>query len=116
MNQVGHRLRQGGIDRVVRRASTAQFGKAFGTHRYRHAAATTALLVDPRHPGTVAAMLGASAAVVQAHYNRGARVAAAIAYQSVVAAERAHLRAAMAAEKAGAADIGTTGSDGSEPK
>jgi integrase/recombinase XerD len=88
VNKVGHRLRQGGIEGVVRRASKARFGTAFGTHRFRHSAATVALLTDPTHPGSVAAMLGASPAVVQAHYNRGERVAAAAAYQAVLAAER----------------------------
>ena len=53
-----------------------RFGVAFGPHRFRHAAATTATLRDPATPALAACLLNASPGVVEQHYNRAGGVQA----------------------------------------
>ena len=95
VNKQGNPLRLRGIEGVVRRGSQARFGKAMGTHRFRHSLATSSLIADPSNPGKVAAILGNSPAVVAAHYALGGQLEAGQQFLMDLEAERAE-SAAMA--------------------
>jgi integrase len=53
---------------MIRRASMAEFGEAFGTHRFRHELASALAEADPDNPGVAAAVLGISIAVAEGTY------------------------------------------------
>lgn len=59
------------------------FGHGFGPHGFRHAIATTSVLVDPAHPGLAAALLGISGRVVEDHYRLAGPSKAAMAFDEV---------------------------------
>ena len=84
----GKKLSQGGIKDVVRRRSARRFGKAFGSHRFRHGIATTAALKDPENPSGGAMLLGVSGRILNKHYNRADQVSAAKRYHATIKAER----------------------------
>ncbi|WP_343894386.1 integrase [Craurococcus roseus] len=65
----GAGMNESDIGSLVRYASKARFGTAFGPHLFRHALATTAARLDASNPGLAAAVLAVSDAVVDAHYN-----------------------------------------------
>ena len=87
-----------GIQQMYRRATAGRFRVAFGPHRARHAMATTAPIADPTHPAAPAAMLGSSAAAVEAHYNRGQQEIAARRLQASITEQRKRTR--LIAERA----------------
>src|SRR5271156_3840114 len=62
----------------------ARFGTAFGTHRFRHAVASSAPLMDPENPGLAAGLLGISRDVVQQNYNRANQVHAARTFDALM--------------------------------
>lgn len=92
VNWDGAPLRYRGIDKRIRWLSAKRFGKAFGPHRFRHAAATSAAIDAAHIPGLGAAMLGISGKVAEEHYNRAKHAHAAIKYQNVVAKARKNTR------------------------
>jgi hypothetical protein len=93
VNQAGNPLGQRGIDGVVRRGSRARFGKAFGPQEFRIALATASMIANPTTPGMIAAVLGNSPAVVEAHYALGGQLEAATQHQHTLEAEREQTRA-----------------------
>lgn len=70
VGQGGDRLEQIGIYGMVRHAWRERYGKARGTHIFRHCLATTVSLADMQHPAAAAAIIGASPDVVQRCYDR----------------------------------------------
>ena len=56
--------------------SKKRFDVAFGPHRFRHAAATTATLRGSATPALAACLLNASHGVIEGHYNRAGSVQA----------------------------------------
>jgi len=88
VNQAGGKFGKHGIAGMIRRASSAEFGVAHGPHRFRHSIGTTAPIADPTRPALAAAMLGASQAVVEAHYNLGDQQLAAARFHEVLRRER----------------------------
>ncbi|WP_158292389.1 site-specific integrase [Paracraurococcus ruber] len=95
VNRNGEMLGARGIEGVIRRAARTRFGKAFGTHSFRHSLATTAARMDPSNPGLAAAILAISEAVVGTHYNRARQEEAAEAHVALVeqARQKTHLLA-----------------------
>lgn len=83
VNRNGDRLAETGIEGVIRRGSKARFGFSFGTHCFRHALATTNMVLNPTHPGVVAAVLGNSPIVVERNYDHGKQIEAARRWQDV---------------------------------
>jgi hypothetical protein len=59
-----------GIDFTVRSRTKAQFGVAFGTHRFRTSLTTTQAIVDGRNLLGTTRILAHSPAVALKHYNR----------------------------------------------
>ena len=92
VGQHGEPLGLRGLEQVIRRASLARFGGAFGPHRFRHAIGTTAPVADPTRPASAAAMLGSSPAVVEEYYNLGEREIAAQRFHSSLEEQRARTR------------------------
>ncbi len=70
IGKFGEKLGVRAIEGLIRRASEAKFGEAFGTHRFRHALATTAAYIEPTTPGLAASILGISERVVTEHYDK----------------------------------------------
>ena len=89
INAQGKQLGIRGIEGVIRRGSLAQFGKAFGTHCFRHAFATANMIADPTTPGMVAAVLGNSPAVVEQSYALGGQLEAAARFHDALRTDRA---------------------------
>ena len=79
------------IQNQVLELSRKRFGKAFGPHRFRHAMATTAPILDPANPGLAAALLGISQEVIDSSYNRSGQNNAALAYHVSLERRRAIL-------------------------
>lgn len=73
----GERLDAIGIAGMMRRASKARFGSLVGTHDFRRALATAAMIANPRTPALAAAILGNSPVVAEKHYVVGGQVEAA---------------------------------------
>ena len=69
------------IQNQVLELSRKRFSKSFGPHRFRHAIATTAPILDPANPGLAAALLGITQGVIDDSYNRSGQHNAALAYQ-----------------------------------
>jgi hypothetical protein len=57
-----------GIEGLVRRASAKEWGKAFGTHRFRHELCSALAEADSENPGLPAAVLGISPSVAERVY------------------------------------------------
>ena len=89
----GDRFGIRGIEGALRRASMARFGHCVGTHSFRHALATASMIANPTTPGTIAAVLGNSPAVVEAHYALGGQLEAGARFQDVLEQERAQTAA-----------------------
>ena len=70
VGKFGEKLELRAIEGMIRRASKAKFGVAFGTHRFRHSLATTAAYAAPSNPGLAAGALGISEKVLADHYNK----------------------------------------------
>jgi hypothetical protein len=92
VNTAGERLDSRGMEGVIRRASKTRFGRAFGTHSFRHALATTAARAKSSNPGLAAAILAVSEAVVGGHYNLARQEEAAEAHIAHVEEERRRTR------------------------
>ena len=86
----GEALRPHGIEKRIRWWSEKRFGKgaAFGPHRFRYGIATIGPMEDPEAAGASAAILGITADVNRAHYDRGKRAAVAGRFQSALTAAR----------------------------
>ena len=92
INWDGAPLGYRGIDKRIRWLSVKKFGFAFGPHRFRYSAATSAAIDAVQLPGLAAAMLNITGEVADRHYNRAGQVAAAIKYHEAVAKARRRLR------------------------
>ena len=84
VNRNGDRLGERGIEGIIWRGSKARFGFGFGTHRFRHALATTSLILNPTNPSITAAVLGNSPVVVERNYDHGKQIEAARRWQDVL--------------------------------
>ncbi len=71
VGQDGNPLKQRGIEGVIRRATMREFGRAFGTHWFRHCFGTSAPLAAPHLRAAPAAVMGNSPAVAEKSYNQG---------------------------------------------
>jgi hypothetical protein len=71
--------------------SVKRFGFRFGGHRFRHAAATSAVMDDPASPGLAASMLAVGGAMVRKHYDRSDELGAIRGLHDALAAERGAL-------------------------
>ncbi|MBV9748211.1 MAG: tyrosine-type recombinase/integrase [Acetobacteraceae bacterium] len=89
VNCDGKRLAAKTIVGIVKQASRARFGAAFGPHRFRHSLATTAAYADPANPGLAAAVLAISEPVLEAHYNQARHDHAVRRFQQIVHRQRA---------------------------
>ena len=85
---LGAPLREAGIERMIRRGSEIQFGKAFGPHSFRHSLASSHARVESTNPGVAAAILAVTTGVVDGHYNRARTEDAVHRYQQAVMEER----------------------------
>lgn len=66
----GRRLSPRGLTAILERRTEERFGMVFRTHRFRHCGVSTMTTHLPQYPALAAAMLGISARVVEAHYDR----------------------------------------------
>ncbi|HQT59667.1 MULTISPECIES: hypothetical protein [unclassified Acidiphilium] len=92
VNWDGAPLGYRGIDKRIRWLSVKKFGFAFGPHRFRYSAATSAAIDAASLPGLGAAMLNITGEVAERHYNRAKQVDAAEKYHATVARVRRTLR------------------------
>ena len=92
VNWDGAPLGYRGIDKRIRWLSPKKFGFAFGPHRSRYSAATSAAIDAVQLPGIAAAMLNITGEVAERHYNRARQVDAAVKYHEAVARARRALR------------------------
>jgi site-specific recombinase XerD len=76
------------IQNQVLELSRKRFGTAFGPHRFRHAIATTAPLLDPANPGLAAALLGISQETIDNSYNRSKQNNAVLAFHACLERRR----------------------------
>lgn len=72
----GRPLAYKGIDFMVRARTQAQFGVAFGSHRFRTSLTTTQALIDGKTLLGTAQLLSHTPAVALKHYNRASALAA----------------------------------------
>ena len=88
VGEKGHRLRERGIERIIRRSSQARFGRTFGPHDFRHSVATTSALCARKRPGLGAAVIGITPAVERDSYDRSRAIDIADGYHAALRAER----------------------------
>jgi hypothetical protein len=92
ISRQGRALSASGISNIVLKTSSARFGTAFATHRFRYSLATTAVLRAPEMPGLAAAVMGISAPVIEQAYARAGQVLAVRQFAEVLEHRRARLR------------------------
>jgi integrase len=81
-----------GITQMLYLRSVKRFGFRFGGHRFRHAAATSAVSEDPSSPGLAASILAVGTAMVRKHYDRSDELVAIQGFHDALAAERQALK------------------------
>ena len=91
ISQYGKPLTINGLSLRIRRLSLKRFGQAFGTHRFRHAIATTLALRCPEIPALGAAVLGITVDVADQHYIRAGQIEASRTYANLVEERRRRL-------------------------
>jgi site-specific recombinase XerD len=69
-------LSEKGLQAMVLRRTKAEYGIAFGPHRFRHALTTTVLLNAPDDPSLAASVLRHSRRVNDEHYDHGGQIEA----------------------------------------
>ena len=92
VGQNGKALAQAGISGALRRAGESAYGKAIGTHQFRHELASALAEQDPDNPGLAAAILGISPDVAEDSYTHARNEVAARRVADHLAVEREQTR------------------------
>ncbi len=83
INRYGDAMSDQALYRRITKVTKRRFGVAINPHLFRHCAATTIAIEDPRHVGIAKSLLGhSSLATTEAHYNQARALEAGRAYHA----------------------------------